>query len=139
METVFVYGTLKEGFGNHRILAYSEYYADATTTERYNFFTLGYFPAVVKTGQPHLDLYKVDGELYNVDEVVMRRLDDLESNGRLYQRRQRDFDVLLNGEVTVVKAWMYELIAETGLAPEPPHYRPDQFIVSGDIACWYRD
>jgi gamma-glutamylaminecyclotransferase len=138
METVFVYGTLKHGFGNHRILKYSEYFCDATTTERYNFFTLGYFPAVSKTGNPDLDIYKVDGEIYKVDGHVMALLDSLESNGQLYQRRVRDFDVLLNGELKIMTAWMYELIAETGLAPEAPHCRPDQFIVSGDVACWYR-
>lgn len=141
METVFVYGTLKEGFGNHRILKYSEYWADAVTVDRYNFFTLGPFPAVVKTNNDRLDLYRVDGEIYKVDDVVLKRLDALEGNGQLYQRRVRDFEVFLNGEPTVVKAWMYELLHQniTWTEMEPPHYRRDQFMIDGDIACWYRD
>ena len=138
METVFVYGTLKHGHGNHRLLKYSEYFCDATTAERYNFFTLGYYPAVAKTGNEDLDLYRVDGEIYKVDSHAMRLLDQLEGNGVLYQRQVREFDVSLNGEMAVMNAWMYELIAETGMPPEPPHCRPDQFIISGDVACWYR-
>ena len=139
METVFVYGTLKYGFGNHRLLRYSEYLGDATTSDRYNFFTLGYFPAVSKTGNEALDLYRVDGEIYKVDDHVMYLLDQLEGNGVLYQRQVREFDVSLNGEMVCMNAWMYELIAEAGMPPEAPHCRPDQFIISGDVACWYRD
>ena len=50
MDTVFVYGTLKQGYGNNRLLEFAEYYADATTKDRYMFFTLGAFPAVIKSG-----------------------------------------------------------------------------------------
>ena len=140
MEAVFVYGTLKHGYRNHCIVEYSEYFADANTVDSYNFFTLGWFPAVAKTGNKDLDLYKIDGEIYKVDSRVMKDLDHLESNGQLYQRRIRDFEVLLNGEASVMKAWMYELIAETyGAAPGSALHRPDQFMISGDVASWYCD
>ena len=43
---VAVYGTLKKGGHNHRLLNESKYLGKDTTEAKYNFYSLGGFPAV---------------------------------------------------------------------------------------------
>lgn len=77
---VFVYGTLKEGFGNHRVLSSSRKVADAVTCSDSYSMVDGGFPTVVLGGSFH-----VKGELYEVtDENVMRNLDWLEGVPNLF-------------------------------------------------------
>lgn len=93
---VFVYGSLKRGFGNHDILNGSEFICSTRTKGRgFKMASLGSFPAVLRGGKN-----SIAGELYQVDLMTMVHLDMLESNGELYQRKQVDLE---SGH----KAWMY--------------------------------
>ena len=74
MTKVFVYGTLKEGFGNHRVLRDSRKLCDATI-EGFDMISLGAFPGII-TGSD-----TIYGEVYEVtDTSVMRGLDSLEGH-----------------------------------------------------------
>lgn len=97
---VFVYGSLKKGFRNHKILENSKFLEETRTKERvFDMQSFNVFPAVYKTNDPD-NGYSIEGELYRVDKLTMDRLDKLESNGHLYQREQVR---LANGQI----AWMY--------------------------------
>lgn len=80
-DMVFVYGTLKSGFGNHRQLSSSEYLGEARTADSY--YMIGTSVPVVIPGGEH----SVAGELYHVTEPsVLMALDDLEGHPTLYRR-----------------------------------------------------
>ena len=87
---VFVYGTLKEGHGNHA--AYLEGNAGAKLLGRcyisgaVGIADLGFFPCVVKT-HDGIDR-KVVGEVYNVDSTTLDALDCLEGHPDWYKREK---------------------------------------------------
>lgn len=105
MHKVFVYGTLKAGYGNHRSYLHSaEALGEASTVSRhYALLDLGAFPGAVR----HREGGQVHGELYRVDDATLRALDRLEGNGSFYQRQRVH---VLTEEGTRHLAWMYLLI-----------------------------
>jgi len=93
---IFAYGTLKKGFGNHSLLAgATDLGSTQTQSRRYRMISLGGFPAVYKTGK-----CAIEGELYEVENSTLERLDVLESNELFYRR---ELVPLANG----LEAWMY--------------------------------
>lgn len=104
----FVYGTLRRGFGNHRIMqrAGGEFMGNAATIIP--------FPLVVD-GLPYLldcpgEGFQVEGELYRIPKDGWADLDRLEGHPHFYCRRVESF--LLNGEA--VQAWAYFLAQDDG-------------------------
>ena len=105
MHKVFVYGSLKKGFGNHRFLEDSKYLGEFVTVgSHYHMFSLGSFPGVVREITDVLS-FDIHGELYEVDHDVFRSLDLLESNGSFYTRQYVE---VCNDEEGYL-AWMYLL------------------------------
>lgn len=84
---IFVYGTLKQGEGNHRLLEQAEYVYNATTFDRFRMFHVG-FPVLMDDVQDGRPVGKVQGEVYKVNEEQLRRLDQLEAEGSMYKRRE---------------------------------------------------
>lgn len=78
---VFVYGSLKRGFGNHQQLDTSEYLGNHITDPKWTMVSLGGFPAVVPVGDT-----EIKGEVYRVDDKTLRGLDYLEGFPRFYQK-----------------------------------------------------
>jgi gamma-glutamylaminecyclotransferase len=108
---VFVYGTLKKTYGNNRLLQTSEFLGEDTTIGDFRMKQVG-FPAVWKAREDdeisdaEKPFYgKVSGEVYRVTDEVLERLDNLESNGRMYQREQVLVESDDNGDTGM--AWMY--------------------------------
>ena len=93
-EIVAVYGSLKQGHGNNRLLADSRCLGVTRTRPEYTLYSLGYFPCVA----PHGDT-AVQVEVYEVDERVFGNLDRLEGYPSFYDRKKIDTEY---GE-----AWMY--------------------------------
>ncbi len=97
---VFVYGSLKRGFWNHRLLLGAVFEgADCITGALHD---LGAVPAVA------LDDVRpttVRGEVYTVDATTLERLDRLEGTPRLYQRTRVRMS-------TGREAWVYVMGAE---------------------------
>lgn len=75
----------------------------AVTEEPYELFDLGPFPAASPGGELALR-----GELYRVDDGILRRLDELEGHPDLYCRALRP---LSDGGT----AWLYEIVDGTEL------------------------
>lgn len=74
---LFVYGTLRRGCGNHRLLDGSEYHGIAVL-DGYRMVSLGGFPAIYRGEKGDT----VTGEVYEVDAATLRRLDSLEGFNR---------------------------------------------------------
>jgi gamma-glutamylaminecyclotransferase len=72
---VFVYGTLKRGERNHRLLADQEFLGAAVTAPRYRVFDLGPYPGLVRDDATGL---AVRGELFAVTERCLAELDEFE-------------------------------------------------------------
>jgi gamma-glutamylcyclotransferase (GGCT)/AIG2-like uncharacterized protein YtfP len=102
---VFVYGSLKRGFGNHRMLGHDSVLIAKTQTKdkAFHMNSLGAFPAVLRGGN-----YSIEGELYKVSDDTLQTLDYLEGNGSLYQREL----VKLSGNHL---GWMYILMPYSGI------------------------
>lgn len=75
MTVVAVYGSLRKGMGNHRLLANQTFLSETKTVEKYAMYSLGGFPKIALEG-PRVSQIVV--ELYEVDEAGLARLDMLE-------------------------------------------------------------
>lgn len=108
-ELIFVYGTLKRGFGNNRIIADQKYIGHGITQiANWQMYSLGGFPGVTRGSKA------ITGELWEVDEASFARCDTLEGHPYFYRREQ--VNVLVGDEEHV--AWMYIYQRSTvGLEP----------------------
>ena len=108
MARILVYGTLKKGQPNYHHLwdaanGKAEFLASALTAERY--------PLVI-TGKNNIPFlcnvpgrgHRIHGEIYEVDEKMLRFLDDFESVPTLYQRTLMEVEVKAWAEGKEVEA-----------------------------------
>ncbi len=76
-EYYFVYGTLKRGYGNNRILSQSKtakFVEEGITEPKFSLYNLGFFPGVKNNGTT-----SIHGEIWEVsDNETKQRLDMLE-------------------------------------------------------------
>lgn len=96
---VFVYGTLKQGFSNHFFCDGSQMLGRARTVKQYAMFESDY-PLVYK----YEAVSRIKGEVYEVDDADLRRMDGLEGHPEYYRRELVDV-VLETGEF--FEAWLY--------------------------------
>lgn len=100
MNKVFVYGTLKTGHYNHRVLKIGGtsklLVDDAYITGK--MFDLGPYPVVTEGDRP------VKGEVWLVDDNTLERLDHLEGHPRHYERQQ--VPLLYSSDFLV---WVYRM------------------------------
>ncbi len=80
---VFVYGTLKKGYENHKYLERSgvKFIGEAKTVQKYVMY-FNKYPYVSKDKA----ISHIHGELYFVDEKVLKDLDKLEGHPDWYRR-----------------------------------------------------
>ena len=79
---VFVYGTLKRGYGNNILLRNSDFLGE-DTIEDHTLVLEQAFPYMVESKGD-----KVRGEVYEVDERTVRLLDSLEGYPHHYQKKE---------------------------------------------------
>ena len=100
---VFVYGTLKSGFGNHYLLKGCAFIGHAATVPTYKMIENG-FPVVM----PDPDGKPLAGEIYTVDDETLAQLDQLEREGSSYDRKLINVTLsLASGERLPTKAFIY--------------------------------
>jgi len=107
---VFVYGTLKKGYGLHRVLEGSGSLGEGRLQDHF-IYCLGSFPGI----SPEGGAGPVFGEVYEVTADVLETLDMVEGEGSLYHRRQVTVEV--SGAECPVQAWTY-IYAGGGLGRE---------------------
>jgi len=112
---LFVYGTLKKGCKNHKILinpeSAAEFYGEGKI--RGSMYDLGDYPAIILD-----DTAWIMGEIYRITEREIRILDRFEEVPGLYQRSI----IRVND---LIEAWVYHM------QPEQVENRPQ--IKNG---CW---
>jgi len=121
METVFVYGTLKRGHGNNRLLKDSKYIGTGLTKNRFVMYEDG-IPYVSKG----FSLTNISGELYKVSRATLDNLDTLEGHPIWYKREKTIIKTIdKSGNVKLINAWLYfnEMI--------PPHARINNVGIYG--------
>lgn len=109
---IFVYGTLKSGYGNNRLLQEQEFLGETRT--RYPVFDMsggGGIPFVHPEGSSH-----IRGELYEVDEACLDRVDGLEGHPTWYKRELVELDT---GDM----AFMYMMPSGSGRYLSIPNER----------------
>ena len=80
---LFVYGTLKRGQPRHRFLSGQNFIAAARTSPHYRLYHLGDYPGLVE----RVDGVSIEGELWDVDDACLTRLDRFEGcDVGLYRR-----------------------------------------------------
>jgi gamma-glutamylaminecyclotransferase len=108
---LFVYGTLKRGFGNNRVLGDSKFLFTGTTKEPYGFFDLGAFPCITKDGDVH-----VQGEVFELDDATLERADRLEGHPHFYKREV----IIVNiHDLSEEKCWAYFMVRPSYLSGKP--------------------
>lgn len=110
---VFVYGTLKKGFGNHHLLHNCPYKGKGHI-QGTKMLNLGAFPGMIPD-----ESKKVQGELYEINEFTLKRLDRLEGHPHFYTRHLAQVHVPPSGasaetphQAETVDAWAYYLSAD---------------------------
>jgi gamma-glutamylaminecyclotransferase len=108
---VFVYGTLKRGHGNNRLLTGSEFVGEAETDPAL-YMANGGIPFVWTEGGP---LHRVKGEVFRVDDAVLARLDRLEGHPTNYRREE--VEVLLGEQRVTACIYLYPHLDRRGSPP----------------------
>jgi gamma-glutamylaminecyclotransferase len=81
LHRVFVYGSLRRGLHNHRLLSGARFDGEAITSPGFRLYDLGSFPGMVAEGSE-----RVRGEAFCVDTATLEALDRFESHPRFYRR-----------------------------------------------------
>jgi gamma-glutamylcyclotransferase (GGCT)/AIG2-like uncharacterized protein YtfP len=125
---VFVYGTLKRGYGNHRLLENATLIDEAVTDVKFDMIAGG-FPVVFEsdTGLP------LTGEVYQVDAATLQSLDNLEGEGTMYFRKEVPVSLANSHDRSVVA--MYIGNPEFWSWPQPNHN--DRFT-KDNVLNWSR-
>lgn len=80
---LFVYGTLKRGLRNHRLIADQHFLGEAVTEPRYRVIDLGPYPGLIADERTGL---AVKGELWAVSACCLGELDDFEQEAGAFVR-----------------------------------------------------
>ena len=78
---IFAYGSLKRGCHNHHYIEQADYLGEHSTDARYTLISLGDYPAVINHGNT-----AIHGEVYAVDDLTFKSIDELEDYPELYDR-----------------------------------------------------
>jgi gamma-glutamylcyclotransferase (GGCT)/AIG2-like uncharacterized protein YtfP len=81
---VFVYGTLMSGLYNHSHMKGMKLIGAGKTKNKYGLHIMISIPFM----HDDEDLYQIEGEVYEVDEKQLEKLDKIESEGRWYHRKK---------------------------------------------------
>jgi gamma-glutamylaminecyclotransferase len=86
---VFVYGTLKEGYGNHRALAGSKALGRAVIAGKYSLVDMGWYPGVLDhSADSAFPERRIGGEVYEIDDDTLNTLDMIEGHPSFYCREK---------------------------------------------------
>jgi gamma-glutamylcyclotransferase (GGCT)/AIG2-like uncharacterized protein YtfP len=101
---LFVYGTLKKGHLNHKLLVDGRKISDGHTIKTFLMMNAGEFPVVFERGDGVAAVLPITGELYEIEDRMLAALDQLEDLGRMYDRKTFQIRTATGG---VVPAIMY--------------------------------
>lgn len=112
---VFVYGTLRRGGAGAMSIRFPDAKFIAEAKVNGSLYDLGAYPGLLLNESNSL----VIGEVYEVDDGILNRLDDFEASSN-YWRKQVEISLGTHRRM----CWTYE--------PNPEFYSPRTLITSGD-------
>lgn len=112
---IAVYGSLRGGLGNHRLIANSTYVGTCETEAEYSLYDLGYYPGLKKNGNTAVTI-----EIYEVDNAIANSVDRLE--GYSPDRESTFYD----------KEFIDTPFGKAGIYIYVPSVREDHLVESGD-------
>lgn len=113
---LFVYGTLRPGGYNHYLLEEALHLGPAVTEPEFDLVDLGSYPAMVPGGET-----AVVGDLFEIDEALLRRCDRLEGHPDFYYRTT----VTLSGnEEALTYLMLPEKVTERPRIPSGDWFNP---------------
>lgn len=101
MHKIFVYGTLKTGFHNNYLLDGQRLIGPAVTPVGYTIRDIGHFPGLFDSGSG-----SVGGQVWEVDDETLERLDRLERVPKLYFRDSMTVN-MSDGSQAEVQAYFF--------------------------------
>lgn len=135
---VFVYGTLKSGYGNNRLLLTSKFIGNCRTTSPWMLDADGGIPFLHKIR----DGKHVIGELWEVDDQTFANLDRLEGHPTFYERDKISVDLIDSSPVWSRIVWAY-FINASGYSDEfkpaaswPSKAYQDRYTERGLTKCY---
>lgn len=88
---IAVYGTLKKGFGNHRVMGNSKLLGEHLTPRKFTMHSFGGFPGITTGGET-----KILCEIYEVnDPTTLERIYSLEGYSGIRDSERNWYDTLL--------------------------------------------
>lgn len=105
---LFVYGTLKRGFGNHHLISHTSFVGECQTADRYRLVVFAGYPALAADGDR-----AIQGELYLVDPKTLENLDVFEGDAYF-----RGLISLADGGTADSYLLLSELLARAVPAPQ---------------------
>lgn len=84
---LFVYGTLKTGGRANDLISDQKFVRAAKTTPHYSLYKLGWFPGLKKIGTN-----QIEGEIWQIDESRLPRLDAFEGHPTLFKRTRIELE-----------------------------------------------
>jgi gamma-glutamylcyclotransferase (GGCT)/AIG2-like uncharacterized protein YtfP len=116
MEYVFVYGTLRKDFWNHEsYLKNSKFVGNGKTKHKYAMYA-SIIPYVVENEK----ISHIIGEVYEVDEKTLERIDHLEGHPDGYRRKK--VPIILESKKEI-EAWLYFHPEPYGILVESGDYK----------------
>lgn len=128
---IAVYGTLKQGYGNHRLLEGKTMLGIGVTDIRYNIISGG-FPIIMASD----DGLPVKVEVYDIsdDAECLQNLDALEGEGVMYDRK--DVPIIVDGERVLCS--IYEGNPRFWSQRFAKGSHNDQFMNDQNVLEWHR-
>lgn len=112
MKKIAVYGSLRKGRGNHRLIEHSNQLSQEVVSIPFRMVSLGGFPGLLPDEQDN----DIVIEVYEVDDQTYKNVERLEGYPRFYQRT----DI----QTSQGEAGIYIL--------EDPYYKDSPAVKSGD-------
>jgi gamma-glutamylaminecyclotransferase len=84
---VFVYGSLKKGFYNESLLQKASYIGESITCEKYSLYKTNLDPYPFLLEENNNETTNITGEIYKIDENILKILDRLEGYPNFYDRK----------------------------------------------------
>ena len=103
---LFIYGTIKRGQCRADVMREQKFLGNVKLVPMYKMFNLGQFPALVEVSVENNGTM-IEGELWEVDEDCVRRLDMIEGAPSFY-RRQEVKVAGQEAEALYVESYLYQ-------------------------------
>jgi gamma-glutamylcyclotransferase (GGCT)/AIG2-like uncharacterized protein YtfP len=117
MTKIAVYGSLRKGFGNHRLIDHCELLSTEVVKIPYKMVSLFGFPGLLPDNKEN----NITIEVYEVDDETYRRVERLESYPTFYDKR-------------IINTTLGEM--EVYVLADPSRYQNAPLVESGDWTAY---